>query len=121
MKIAGLALAALLSAPLSAGFAATAVAQTQSDCEAQIASLRTASGTVAISGKNADRDRDSLVKTLNAASTELAKGKNADAATKLNDFKVKVGQLASAGRISTADASSLTAGADSAIGCINGL
>lgn len=122
MRIASLALFALLSAPVSvAMIAPAAAAQTQNDCEAQIAGLRTAVGGVAISGKNAERDRQSLIKTLDAASTELAKGKNADAVTKLNDFKVKVGQLLEGGRISSANASSLTAQADSAIACINGL
>ena len=122
MKIVGLALMAALAGPVGL-VAATpaAAAQTQNDCETQIASLRTASGAVAISGKNADQDRASLTKTLNAASTELAKGKNADAVKKLGDFKVKVGQLAEAGRISNADAAPLTAGADAAIACINGL
>ncbi|MFL6741968.1 MAG: FIMAH domain-containing protein [Sphingomicrobium sp.] len=122
MRIASFALMALLAAPASvAVVSAPAVAQTRSDCEAQLASLRSASGAVAISGRNAEKDRAGLVGKLTDASTELAKGKNADAAKKLADFKVKVGQLAEAGRISNADAASLTQQADSAIVCINGL
>ena len=121
MFIARVALLALLSVPPVVTLSAPAAAQTQSDCQAQITSLKSASSTVGITGKNADRDRASLVKTLEAASMELAKGKNADAVTKLGDFKVKVQQLADAGRISSTDAASLLAQADSAIACINGL
>lgn len=120
MKIASLALLALLAAPTAFVPAAPATAQAQSDCAAQIASLKTAAGAVAISGKNADRDRDSLIRTIDAASTELGKGKNADAAKKLADFRVKVEQLAAAERISSGDAASLIAQADSAIACLNG-
>ena len=120
MKIASLALLALLAGPVTVVPLTPAVAQATSDCAAQIASLKAEAEAVAITGKNATKERDSLIRTLDAASTELAKGKNADAATMLGDFKVKVEQLATAGRISSADASSLTAKADSAIACING-
>ena len=120
MKILPLVLLAL--APVSAAVvvSAPAVAQTTADCQTMITNLRSTASTVAISGKNADKDRTGLLRSLDAASTELGKGKNADAAKKLEDFKVKVGQLAAAGRISAGDASSLTSGADSAIACING-
>ena len=121
MRVAYLALLASLSVPITIPLAAPAIAQSAADCEAMLASLRSASGGVAISGKNEDKDRASLVRTLEAASTELAKGKYADAATKLGDFKVKVQQLLAASRISSADASSLTAQADGAIACLNGL
>jgi hypothetical protein len=121
MRSLSLALLALMSVPATAVLGTAAVAQTQSDCQAQIASLRTASSTVAISGKNADKDRAGLVNTLGAASAELTKGKNADAVKKLTDFKVKVQQLVEAGRISAGDATSLNSQADSAIACINGL
>ena len=120
MKIASLALLALLAAPVAIVPLAPAAAQTETDCAAQIASLRTLAQGVAISGKNADKDRAGLSGKLDDASTELGKGKTADAAKKLADFKVKVGQLAEAGRISSGDAASLTAGADSAIACISG-
>ena len=120
MKVAYLALLASLTVPLAVPLAAPAVAQSTAECEAMIASLSTASANVTIVSKNADKDREGLVRTLEAASTELAKGKNADAVKKLGDFKVKVQQLADAGRISATDASSLLAQADSAIACING-
>ena len=120
MKIASLALLALLAAPVAIIPAAPAAAQTETDCAAQIASLRTAAEGVAISGKNADKDRAGLTGKLDDASTELGKGKTADAAKKLADFKVKVEQLAAAERIASGDAASLLAQADSAIACING-
>ena len=47
-------------------------------------------------------------------------GKNADAAKKLGDFKVKVQQLADAGRISGTDAAALLGQADAAIACTSG-
>jgi hypothetical protein len=97
-----------------------AAAQVQGDCQTQLDTLRSATQALAVSGKNADRDRDGLLRTLDSAATELAKGKNADAAKKLTDFRVKVEQLATAGRISSADSSSLTGLVDAAIACING-
>ena len=121
MRILLPAMLALTAVPLTVVPVGAAIAQTAADCETQIANLRTATAGVAISGKNADKDRAGLTGKLTDASTELAKGKNADAATKLGDFKVKVQQLASAGRISSADATSLLTQADSAIACVNGL
>jgi hypothetical protein len=120
MKIASFALLAFLAVPAAMVPLVPATAQTGTDCAAQIASLRTAAEGVAISGKNADKDREGLIRNLDAATTELGKGKTADAAKKLADFKVKVEQLASAERISSGDAASLTAQADSAIACLNG-
>ena len=118
MKIATFALLAFLAAPAAMLPVMPAAAQTAADCAAQIASLRTAAQGVAISGKNADKDRAGLTGKLDDASTEL--GKTADAAKKLADFKVKVEQLAAAERIASGDAASLLAQADSAIACING-
>lgn len=120
MKIATFALLAFLAAPAAMLPVMPAAAQTETDCAAQIASLRTAAQGVAISGKNADKDREGLTRTLDSATTELGKGKNADAAKKLADFKVKVEQLAEAERIASGDAASLLAQGDSAIACING-
>jgi hypothetical protein len=120
MKIATFALLAFLAAPAAMLPVMPAAAQTETDCAAQIASLRTAAQGVAISGKNADKDRAGLTGKLDDASTELGKGKTADAAKKLADFKVKVEQLAARERIASGDAASLLAQADSAIACING-
>ena len=121
MKILLPALIALAAAPMTLVPVSPAVAQTAADCQAQIASLKTETSALTITGKNADKELAGLVRILDAASTELGKGKNADAATKLSDFKVKVQNLAGAGRISGDSASSLTGKADSAIACINGL
>ena len=120
MKIASLALLALLAAPAAIVPLAPAAAQAETDCSTQIASLRTAAEGVAISGKNADKDREGLIRTLDAASTELGKGKTADAVKKLTDFNLKVEQLLTAERIAYADAASLTVKADEAIACLNG-
>ena len=120
MKIATFDLQAFLAAPAAMLPVLPAAAQTETDCAAQIASLKTAAQGVAISGKNADKDREGLTRTLDSATTELGKGKNADAAKKLADFKVKVEQLAEAERIASGDAASLLAQGDSAIACING-
>jgi hypothetical protein len=94
------------------------------DCQALINNLKTSAQGVAITGKNADKERAGLIATLNSASTELGKGKLCDSIKKLNDFKVKVDQLITAGRINT-DENAGTTGqdlltdADAAISCIN--
>lgn len=113
------ALALVIAAPIAAVVGGAAIAQT-ADCQTQITNLRSATETVAITGKNADKDRAGLIGKLDAASAELSKGKNADAARKLTDYRLKVEQLAAAGRIASADAASLTSQVDSAIACING-
>ena len=113
-----IALALGAAAPIATVPAGAAMAQS-SDCQMQIVNLRSASQTVAISGKNADKDRAGLVGKLDSAAAELSNGKNADAVRKLSDFRFKVEQLVAAGRISSADAGSLTEQADSAISCIS--
>jgi hypothetical protein len=121
MKIFAPLLLTLLAAPATVVPVTPAVAQTAADCEAQIAALGNAAGGVAISGKNAEKDRAGLAGKLSDASTELAQGKNVDAAKKLADFKIKIQQLADAQRISSTDAATLLAQADTAIACVNGL
>jgi hypothetical protein len=120
MRLASFALLALLTAAPMTLPTTPAAAQVQSDCAAQIESLQGAVATVAITGKNADKDRAGLTGKLADASAELSKGKNGDAAKKLADFRIKVGQLADAGRISSGDAASLTSQTDSAIACLAG-
>ena len=120
MKFASLALLSLLATPSVVIVAARAEAQTQTDCTPKIANLRTTAGGIAISGKKAAKDHMRLIRRLDAASTELAKGKNAHAATKLADFKIKVQKLADATRVSGTDAASLLGQADAAIACLNG-
>ena len=100
---------------------AGAKAQTVSECQAQISALQTASQGVTIAGRQADKDRAGLVGKLQSASIELDKVKLCDAIKKLNDYKVKVQDLISAGRVDPADGQELLAGADAAIACITGL
>lgn len=92
-----------------------------SDCQTQIADLKTATQAAAITGKNADKDRAGLVGKLDNASADLAAGKNADAIQKLNDFIGKVTQLRDGGKIGTGDADTLVAAANDAILCIQEL
>ena len=101
-------------------------ATTVSECQAIIAGLKTKTTTVAISGKQADKDRATLALKLNEADLKLDQAKFCDAIVKLNDFKVKVNQLAAAGRINQDPAAGVTAqelltDADAAITCINQL
>ena len=90
-------------------------------CQEQIDALRLSTGTVAISGRNADKDRAGLIGKLDEASGKLSNGKNADAVLKLNDFTAKVQSLQAAGKIAPADADALVAQANAAINCINSI
>jgi hypothetical protein len=86
------ALAMLVTAPL-------AYATTVSEAQAMIASLKAKTATVAISGKQAEKDRAALVIKLDEASLKVDQAKFCDAIQKLNDYKVKVNQLITAGKI----------------------
>lgn len=87
------ALALFVAAPLAA------YATTVTEVQAMIASLRTKTETVIITGKSADKDRATLLGKLNEASLKVDQAKFCDSVAKLNDFKVKVNQLISAGKI----------------------
>ena len=87
------ALALFVAAPLSA------YATTVTEVQAMIASLRTKTETVLITGKQADKDRATLLGKLAEASLKVDQAKFCDAIAKLNDFKVKVNQLIAAGKI----------------------
>ena len=106
--------------------AVVARATTVSECQAIIAGLNTKTAAVAIAGKNAEKDRAGLTAKLNEANLKLDQAKFCDAIQKLNDFKVRVNQLAASGRINQ-DATAGTTGqelladADAAIACINDL
>jgi hypothetical protein len=98
-------------------------ASTVSECQQEIANLRSQTETITITGQQADKDRAGLLAKLDAASLKLDQGKFCDAITKLNDFKTKVNQLVAAGKINTDPANGTTAqdllnGADAAINCI---
>jgi hypothetical protein len=74
-------------------------ATTVTEVQAMLTSLRTKTETVIIAGKQADKDRATLLGKLNEASLKVDQAKFCDAVAKLNDFKVKVNQLIAAGKI----------------------
>ena len=101
-------------------------ASASTECQALIAELRTATEGVAITGKNAAKDRASLLGKLDNASRELERGKPCDAIRKLTDFRNKVNQLIASGHINTDETAGTTgqdlvSGADEAIACIQAL
>jgi hypothetical protein len=98
--------------------ASPAQAETDGDCQAQIADLRTATLNAKFIGQNDEKNRASLVAKLDAASDKLADGKNADAIQKLTDFRETVATLNTYGKIAPDDAQTLVNGADAAIACI---
>jgi len=101
-------------------------ATTVTEVQAMIASLRTKTETVAITGKFADKDRTGLIGKLNEASLKVDQGKFCDAVAKLNDFKAKINQLIAAGKINQDPAlgttgTELLADADATIAALNEL
>lgn len=113
------ALAMLFAAPL-------VNAQTVSECQTIIANLKTKSQTVEIAGKQADKDRATLILKLDEATLKTNQAKFCDSIQKLNDFKAKVNQLIAAGKINQdpnagTTGQELLADADAAITCLNGL
>ena len=86
------ALAMLVAAPL-------AHATTITEVQAMLASLRTKTETVAITGKSADKDRAGLIAKLDEAILKVNQAKFCDAIAKLNDYKARVNALIVAGRI----------------------
>ena len=116
----------LVFALTMSGLSIVGHASTQADCQAVIAELRTQTETVAITGKNAEKNRANLLGKLDNASVELSKGKLCDAIQKLNDFRNKVNQLIASGSINTDTTAGVTGqdlvdGATEAIACIQAL
>lgn len=104
---------------LSAG-AVSAVQE--SSCQQLITDLIGTTQTVQISGKQQAKDLAGLTTKAEAARTTLAAGKPCDSIKKLEDFKIKVTDLISAGRFTAGEGPSgeqLIAQADAAIACIN--
>jgi hypothetical protein len=107
--------------------AVVAHATTVSECQAIIAGLKTKTASVAISGKQAEtKDRPGMTIKLDEASLKLDQAKFCDSIQKLNDFKVKVNQLAAAGKLNQDPAAGVTAqelltDADAAIACVGDL
>jgi hypothetical protein len=96
------------------------------DCQALIGTLRAATETVTITGKNAEKDRAGLLGKLDAASADLNSGKLCGAIRKLTDFRNKVNQLIAAGKINTdpnagVTGQDLVVGANESIACVESL
>ncbi|HKP84095.1 MAG TPA: hypothetical protein VJT69_18910 [Pyrinomonadaceae bacterium] len=83
-------------------------ATTVGEVQAMIASLKTKTEGVIITGKAADKDRAGLLGKLNEASLKVDQAKFCDAVAKLNDFKAKVNQLIAAGKINQDPAAGTT-------------
>jgi len=86
------ALAIFVAAPL-------AHATTVTEVQAMIASLRTKTETVIITGKSAEKDRAGLLEKLTDASLKVDQAKFCDAVAKVNDFRNRVNALIAAGKI----------------------
>jgi hypothetical protein len=98
----------------------TASAQTVEDCQSQLATLR-ADTLAAQSSFTNTKSVTSLVGKLDAASTKLAQGKNADAVQKLVDFQTSLNALAAAGKVDATTAQTLNNQAQGVIDCINSI
>ena len=92
-------LAALLCALAIFVTAPLAHATTVTEVQAMIASLRTKTETVIITGKSADKDRSGLLEKLNEATLKVDQAKFCDAIVKINDYKTRVSSLIAAGKI----------------------
>ena len=112
---------------LSPAFIAVQVnASLMQDCQTLITSLRTATESAVITGKNAEKDRAGLLNKLDGASTALAAGKLCTAIQKLTDFRNKVNQLIASGEINSdptvgVTGQNLVDDANEAIACIQAL
>jgi hypothetical protein len=104
-----------------------AQATTVTEVQAMIASLKTKTTSVIITGKSAEtKDRTGLLDKLNEATLKVDQAKFCDAIVKLNDFKAKVNQLIVAGKINQDPAAGTTGqelltDADATIAAINDL
>lgn len=114
-------LAALLSLQVAAAGAASA--STAGDCQAQLTTLR--GNTVdAQTSFTSQKDFNGLVAKLDAATTKLAAGKNADAVAKLSDFQTTLTLLATAPKpkfVNLGVAEALSTEAQGVINCVNAI
>ena len=62
-----------------------------------------------------------MIGKLDSASTKLSQGKFQDALANLQSFRARVVALDQQGKILDSDASTLVAGADEAVACVQGL
>ena len=113
-------LAALLA--LSGLTVGSASATTVEKCQADLATLR-ADTLAAQSSFTNTKDLNGLVAKLDAATTKLTEGKNADAVTKLVDFQTTLNALAMAAKpkVDPTVAQTLTAEAQGVIDCVKGI
>ena len=113
--------AALVAAFAFGGLAVgtAAGAATAEDCQAQLATLRSDTAAAETSFTNAN-SVTGLVGKLDAASTKLADGKNADAVDKLGDFQTTLNALATAPKpkVDATTAQALTAEAQGVTDCV---
>src|SRR5687768_17470005 len=119
-------LAAIFCALVLFVAAPLAHATTITEVQAMIASLRAKTETVAITGKQADKERLALLNKINEASLKLDQAKFCDSIAKLNDFKASVNHLITVGRINQDPAlgttgTELLADADAIIAALNEL
>lgn len=96
-------------------------AQSDDECQAEIAELRAQTQNATFTGRNAAKDEASLIGKLDSASAKLSQGKFDDALANLQSFRAKVETLDQQGKIDQQDAESLVAGADQAIACVQDL
>ena len=104
------------------GLTGSASATTVEECQAELATLR-ADTLAAQSSFTNGKDLNGLVAKLDAATTKLTEGKNADAVSKLVDFQTTLNTLATAPKpkIDPTVAQTLTAEAQGVIDCINAI
>jgi hypothetical protein len=115
--------AVLAAAFLFGGLAvSTASATTVDDCQSQLATLR-ADTVAAESSFTNEQSVTSALGKLDAASTKLAEGKNADAVQKLVDYQTLLNALVTAPKpkLDPASAEAPIAEAQGVIDCINGI
>jgi hypothetical protein len=96
-------------------------AQTVDECQADIAALRVQTQNATFIGQNAAKDQAGLIGKLDSTSAKLSQGKFQDALANLQSFRAKVVALDQQGKIAHEDALALTAGAEEAIACMQGL
>jgi hypothetical protein len=118
--------AAILFALAMFAAAPLAHATTVTEIQASISNLKAKTETVAITGKQVDKDRAGLLLKLNEATLKVDQAKFCDAIQKLNDFKARINALIPAGKINQDPAlgttgTELLADADATIALINNL
>jgi len=104
------------------GVSTAGAATTVEQCQSELATLR-ADTVAAQSSFTNQKDFNGAIGKLDAASTKLAQGKNADAVQKLVDFQTLLNALATAPKtkLDPANAQALSTEAQGVIDCINSI